>query len=176
MTTERERRFPGPRRGQLGFAIALLVVSVLLLAQIGAQTRWIAGAELFAQPRFWPAVGLGLMTGLAALYLVRLPWRRFTRADATEALKWLAALEFVAWFLVYVWLVPIVGYLPVTMVFVPALAWRMGYRSARWMAGSVALAVAIVVLFKSVLAVRIPGAAAYDHLPDGLRSFFILHF
>ncbi len=176
MTTERERRFPGPRRGQVVFAMVLVAVSAVLLLQIGEQTRWVDKTKLFAQPRFWPAVGLGAMVVLAGLHLGRLPWRRVTRFDRDEALKWLSALEFVVWFLAYVWAVPILGYLPVTLVFLPALAWRMGYRSGRWMALSVGLAVAIVVLFKSFLSVRIPGAAAYEYLPDTLRSFFILNF
>ncbi|MEM8730299.1 MAG: tripartite tricarboxylate transporter TctB family protein [Pseudomonadota bacterium] len=176
MTTERERRFPGPRRGQLAFALGLLGISALLLVQIGGQTRWVENTQLFAQPRFWPAVGLGLMTLGALLHLIRLPWRRFTEFDRSEGLKWAAALEYVIWFMVYVTLVPIVGYLPVTLVFVPALAWRMGYRSPRWLWLSVGLGFVIVVLFKSVLNVRIPGAASYEFLPDALRSFFILNF
>ena len=61
MTTERERRFPGPRRGQLAFAMGFLAASALLLSQIGSQTRWVDDTALFAQPRFWPAVGLGLI-------------------------------------------------------------------------------------------------------------------
>jgi|GEM_PF-5204860 len=38
-------------------------------------------------------------------------------------------LEWAAWFLVDVWLVPIIGYLPMTLIFAPALTWRMGYRT-----------------------------------------------
>lgn len=176
MTSERERRYPGPRRGQVVFAVALVAVSGVLFLQIGEQTRWIDKTKLFAQPRFWPAVGLGAMVLLAGLHLGRLPWRRVTRFDRDEALKWLSALEFVVWFLVYVWAVPILGYLPVTLVFLPALSWRMGYRGAKWIGLSAGLAVAIVVLFKSFLSVRIPGAAVYEYLPDTLRSFFILNF
>ncbi|MBB96467.1 MAG: hypothetical protein CML68_17960 [Rhodobacteraceae bacterium] len=176
MTTERERRFPGPRRGQVVFGLLLVGTAVWLLGLIGTQTRWVDKTALFAQPRFWPAVGLGVMAVCAGLHLWRLPWRRLTRFDRAEALKWLSALEYVGWFLAYVWLVPIAGYLPVTMVFLPALTWRLGYRDRRWLVLSVALAVAIVVLFKAFLSVRIPGAAAYEYLPDAMRSFFILNF
>ncbi|MFC3118585.1 hypothetical protein ACFOHS_11610 [Jhaorihella thermophila] len=41
MATERERRFVGPRRGQLIFAIFFFAVSALLLALIGSETQWV---------------------------------------------------------------------------------------------------------------------------------------
>ncbi|MFC3118584.1 tripartite tricarboxylate transporter TctB family protein [Jhaorihella thermophila] len=129
-----------------------------------------------AQPRFWPAVGLGLMTVLSAIHLCRLPWRRITRYDWREARKWLSVLEFAGWFMGYVLLVPVIGYLPVTLVFVPLLSWRMGYRGGRMLGLAALFALAVVVVFKSFLAVKIPGGAAYEYLPDGLRSLFILYF
>ena len=175
MTTERERRFTGPRRGQLAFALGFLAISLLLLACIRDQTVWAAKTGLAAQPRFWPAIGLGAMVALGGLHLYRLPWRRFTRFDGAELRRWAAALEYVLWFMAYVVAVPYVGYLPVTMIFVPLLAWRMGYRSGRMLAISVGFAVAVVLVFKMALSVRIPGAVLYEYLPDALRGFFILN-
>lgn len=175
MTTERQRRFAGPRRGQILFALGFFGLSALLLSQIGSQTRWVPGTEFFAQPRFWPAVGLGGMTLFGGLHLARLPWRRVTRHDAVEAARWARVLEYAAWFLVYVLAVPWLGYLPATLIFVPALTWRMGYRDRRLLWLSAAFAVLVVVLFKTVLSVKIPGGAAYEYLPAGLRSFFILY-
>ncbi|MBE1296410.1 tripartite tricarboxylate transporter TctB family protein [Phycobacter azelaicus] len=175
MTTERERRFPGPRRGQLIFALALVGLSALLLALIGDQTAWVKKTKFFAQPRFWPGVALGGMVLLGGLHLYRLPWRRVTRHDGWEARRWGQALEYVLWFMGYVLLVPIVGYLPVTLVFVPLLTWRMGYRSPRMLWISVAFAVVVVLVFKGLLSVRIPGALLYEYLPGPLRSFAILY-
>ena len=175
MPTERERRFVGPRRGQLYFALAFLAVSAVLLLLIDQQTRWVENTRLFAQPRFWPAVGLIGMVVLGGLYLARLPWRQVTVFDRHETIKWATALEFALWFMGYVLLVPIFGYLPVTMIFVPALAWRMGYRSRRMMGISVAFAFAVVVFFKSFLSVKIPGGMVYEYLPGALRSFAILN-
>lgn len=176
MATERERRFVGPRRGQLVFAFAFFVFSALLLLLIRDQTVWVEKTRLVAQPRFWPAIGLGAMTLLGALHLHRLPWRQVTRRDWREVRKWASALEFAGWFMAYVLLVPVLGYLPVTLVFVPALSWRMGYRSRPMMAVSLGFAVGVVVLFKGFLGVRIPGAMIYEYLPGGLRSLFILYF
>lgn len=176
MTTERERRFVGQRRGQLIFALFLVAVTLLLLSQIGSQTKWVAKTKLFAQPRFWPAVGLIGMAVMGGLHLYRLPWRRVTRYDWWETRKWVLALEYAGWFMGYVLLVPIIGYLPVTLVFVPLLAWRMGYRTRKMITISVAFGFTVVVLFKSFLSVKIPGAALYEYLPGALRSFFILNF
>jgi hypothetical protein len=154
----------------------MLFLATLLLSQISGQTRWVAKTDFFAQPRFWPAVGLIAMVLLGGLHLYRLPWRRFRRADWIEARKWVAVLEFAAWFMAYVIAVPVVGYLPTTLVFVPLLARRLGYRSRKMVLASVVFAFATVVVFKSFLAVKIPGGMLYEYLPGAIRSFFILNF
>ena len=175
MTTERERRFVGPRRGQFAFALGFVAVSTALLLLITDQTAWVAKTAFAAQPRFWPAVGLGLMVLAAGLHLWRMPWRGLTRLDRAELRRWTTVFEFALWFMAYVLLVPVLGYLPVTIAFVPALAWRMGYRTRAMMATSVVFAIAVVVIFKSFLSVKIPGGAVYEYLPGALRSFAILN-
>ncbi|MDK3018977.1 tripartite tricarboxylate transporter TctB family protein [Pseudodonghicola flavimaris] len=175
MATERERRFVGPRRGQLIFALGFVALSLLLLSQIGTQTIWANKTKFFAQPRFWPGVGLGGMVVLGGLHLYRLPWRRFTASDRAEVIRWAQVLEYTLWFLVYVLIVPVIGYLLSTLIFVPALTWRMGYRRPLILWASVVFALAVVVLFKTFLSVKIPGGLIYDYLPGALRSFFILY-
>lgn len=176
MQSERERRFPGPRRGQLLFAVALFFFAALLLLQTPSQTRWVAKTDFFAQPRFWPAAGLIAMAAFGALHLYLLPWRRFRRDDRAEARKWVAVVEFAAWFMGYVFAVPVIGYLPSTLVFVPLLARRLGYRSGRMMLASVLFGLVTVVVFKSFLSVKIPGGMLYEYLPGAIRTFFILNF
>lgn len=176
MMNERERRFPAPRRGQLGFVLALVTTVLLLLANITGQTRWFDGIPLFTQPRFWPAVGLGMMALFGLLYLRSLPWKKFNRMDRREAIRWLKATEFVAWFMGYVLIVPRLGYLPTTLIFVPLLAWRMGYRGRKMLWVCLGFAVATVVVFKSFLGVKIPGGAIYTYLPEAIRSFFLVNF
>ena len=176
MATERERRFVGLRRGQLIFALSFFGLTLLLLSLITSETRWVAKTKLVAQPRFWPAIALTGMAVMGGLHLYLLPWRRVTRYDLWEARKWVSVGEFALWFMAYVLLVPILGYLPVSVVFVPALSWRMGYRSRGMMGLSVCFAIGVVVLFKTFLSVKIPGGAVYDYLPDALRSFFIVNF
>ncbi|KIC11777.1 hypothetical protein RA19_03815 [Leisingera sp. ANG-M1] len=175
MPSERERRFAGPRRGQLVFALILVGAALLLLALIGEQTTWVKKTKLFAQPRFWPAVAIGGMVLMGGLHLYKLPWRRVSRYDLWEVKRWGQVFEFAGWFMGCVLLVPVIGYLPVTMAFVPLLCWRMGYRSRFMLWAGVAFAVIVVVLFKGFLSVKIPGALIYEYLPGALRSFFILY-
>ena len=175
MSSERERRFVGPRRGQFVFALGFLAVSALLLAVIGDQTSWVEKTRLSAQPRFWPAVGLILMVFGVGLHLWTMPWRGVTRFDRAELRRWLTVFEFAGWFMAYVLIVPVVGYLPTTLAFVPALAWRMGYRGRRMMMICVAFSVVVVLLFKAFLSVKIPGGVLYEYLPGALRSFAILN-
>ena len=154
----------------------MLFFAALLLSQTPSETRWVAKTDFFAQPRFWPAVGLTVMVVFGALHLYGLPWRRFRRADWIEARKWATVLEFAVWFMGYVFAVPVVGYLPSTLVFVPLLARRLGYRSGKMMLASILFAFVTVAVFKSLLEVKIPGGMLYEYLPGAIRSFFILNF
>lgn len=176
MSTPEQRRFIGRISGQIIFALGFLAFSAVLLSQIGQETKWVKKTAFFAQPRFWPAIGLGGMVLFGGLHLWRLPRRRPQRTDLNEARIWAQPLEYALWFIAYVLLVPRLGYLPVTMAFAPLMLWRMGYRRAPILWAGVGFGVVVVVLFKAVLQVKIPGAAVYEYLPSGLRSFFILNF
>jgi len=165
-----------PDRGQVLFAVGFVAFSVLLLSQIGEQTRWAQRTLLVAQPRFWPAVGLGGMVLFGALHWLTLPRKSLRTEDGEEAVQWLLALEWVGWFLAYVALVPIVGYLPTTVLFAVLLAKRVGYRGMRWTGIAVGFGLGVVLLFKTFMGVKIPGALLYEYLPPTLRNAFILYF
>lgn len=174
--TEEERRFVGPRRGQILFALLFLGMSLFLLAQIGTQTKWMTKVKFAAQPRLWPAIGLGGMVLFSALHLWTLPRKKTRRDDWQEVKIWLIPFEFALWFLIYVWATPIVGYLLSTIVFTQILILRMGYRQLGFKIAGLGFAICVVVIFKSVLQVKIPGGAIYEYLPSALRNFFILNF
>ena len=165
----------GRRAGQVLFAIFAVGASALLLSQIDSQTKWVEGTKFAAQPRFWPAVGLFSMTVFAVLHLWRLPRRAIRRDDWREGRKWLEPLEYAVWFMGYVFLVPVVGFLPMTVGFAVALTLRLGYRGGRWMLIAALFGIAVVLIFKAFLGVKIPGAAFYEIFPEPLRSFAILN-
>ncbi|MBF9030062.1 tripartite tricarboxylate transporter TctB family protein [Rhodobacterales bacterium HKCCE3408] len=169
------RRYRRP--GDLVFASALFAFALFLVASIPSQTTWVDGVGLVAQPAFWPTVSviaLALFAGLhlfGALVSDRIPGR------GAEVLAWARAAEFPVWFLAYVWIVPFLGYLPGSILFSCLLTLRLGYRGWRWMLVAALFAAAVVIVFKSLLQVRIPAGEIYSLLPPGdLRIFFMTRF
>ena len=162
--------------GDRYFALAILVLSAGLLALIGDQTQWKGNKGLLNEPAFWPGLSLIGMTVCAALYLGQsLSAKRFAAWDRREFLVWVRCIEYPLWFMAYVFIVPVVGYLPTSVVFCPLLVRRVGYRSARALLSAALMGAVIVVLFKGLLQVRVPGGAIYEALPDGLRNVMILY-
>lgn len=164
------------RPGDLVFAVVFLAFSLLLLSQLGEQTVWKKGTRLFAQPSFWPAASLVAMAVFAAFHWLGSAVSPRIDGRWPEIWLWLKSLEYVAWFLVYVALVPVIGYLLATMLFAVLLTVRLGYRSRGWIAVSAGSAVAIVLIFKTFLQVRVPGGLIYEYLPAALRSFMLTNF
>lgn len=78
--------------------------------------------------------------------------------------------------MVYVYLVPLIGYLPSSLLFALALAYRSGYRSPKMLGISVATATTVVLMFKTFLQVKVPGGLIYEYLPDALRSLMLTYF
>ncbi|MEC3860819.1 tripartite tricarboxylate transporter TctB family protein [Mesobacterium sp. TK19101] len=161
--------------GQVVFVLAALILSLLLLSQIRSQTAWVDGTKLTAQPRFWPSVALITMVLGFGMHAWRMTRRRPNRTDWVELRRWAEPLEYALWFMGFVWLVPLVGFLPMSIAFSVALTWRVGYRSGLMTGLAVVFAATVVVVFKGLLGVKIPGAAIYEYLPGALRSFFILY-
>ena len=170
-----ESRDGQARAGALAFQLTFLLFALFLLSQIGAETKSAAGGNFAAQPRLWPAIGVG---GMLLFGLAQIPatWHSRVPGEFPEILNWARAIEYLIWFMAYVAAVPVVGYLPSTVVFTVLLAVRQGYRSAAVLVSAAVLGAAVVTVFKAGLSVRIPGGAVYEHLPAGLRSFMILNF
>tara|TARA_Y100000739_G_scaffold164611_1_gene142639 strand:+ start:1186 stop:1422 length:237 start_codon:yes stop_codon:yes gene_type:complete len=78
--------------------------------------------------------------------------------------------------MVYVFFVPLLGYLISTILFTTLLAFRMGYRNSKILFFAFSLGVSIVVIFKTVLSVKIPGGLLYEFLPGVFRNFMIVNF
>lgn len=164
------------RPGDIVFAWVFLAFSLVLLSQIADQTAWKANGKLFAQPRFWPAVSLIGMSVFAALHLLGSALSERLEGRWREVLTWARSLEFAAWFIVYAMVVPQAGYLPTTVILAVLLLIRCGYGSMKMLGWGALTAFAIVLLFKAFLQVKLPGGAAYEYLPDGIRQFMLTYF
>lgn len=164
------------RPGDFFFALVFLAFALFLLASITSQTGWKSGGKLVAQPRFWPAVSLGGMALFALLHLIgsAVSEREFGRWR--EVGRWLLSFEFAGWFIAYAALVPLIGYLPSTLLVSVLLVLRSGYRDRGILVAMVLLSFVIVVVFRGVLQVKLPSGAVYDYLPDGIRQIFFLYF
>lgn len=164
------------RPGDIVFAWLVLIFAVFLLSQISSQTTDRSGSPLFAQPWFWPFVSLTGMVGFALFHLLGSALSERIEGRWREVLLWVASLEYAGWFIAYALVVPIVGYLPTTLAFAVALTFRVGYRHRNALLWAALSAFVIVVLFKSLLQVRLPGGQFYQYLPDGLRQFMLTYF
>jgi len=189
--------FAPPRAARV-FAVCALLLACALLSQAGAQLKWLAGVGLHKQPGFWSVAAL---VGGAVFALLMLLQRRAPAPDSDAVgeqtsdaaaaqhampkrsqsqpqplLAWFGPLEYAFYFLLYVYAVPRLGYLPATLIALPLLTWRLNYRSPRMLSCAVLFSVVVVVLFKSLLQVKIPGGAVYNLLPDAARNFMTLYF
>ncbi|TYC69058.1 tripartite tricarboxylate transporter TctB family protein [Stappia sp. BW2] len=164
------------RPGDLVFAVAFLVLAALAAAALPSQAKFLGNKEFVSEPGFWPLIGVGMMLLFGGFHLIttlnapRLPGR------LKEVLLWGRSLEYVAWFVVYVFAVPYLGYLPGTVAFAVALSARLGFRSWQELGLAAVFAVAVVLVFKTGLGVKLPGGAIYQYLPPSLRSTFMVNF
>jgi hypothetical protein len=175
----------GNRIESVVIATAFCAASVALLAMIGTATR--AGqtdADWWTRPALAPGVFLAVLVvaNLVTVWGALADLRRTppTAAERAEArvliLGWLRPLEFVAYFLAYLWLIPHAGYFPATLAFVLFLLWRSGLRSPGWMLAGVCSALALVGIFRIGLGVWMPAPDVYDLFPEGMRMTLIRWF
>lgn len=164
------------RPGDIVFALVFLAFSIWLLSQLDAQTTWKAGGKLAAQAPFWPTIAVYGMVFFALLHAIGSWLSPRIVGRWLEVGFWIRSLEYAAWFMAYVFLVPKLGYLFVTMALCFVLALRVGYRSRKMLVASVISGLAVVLIFKTFLQVKVPGGQIYEYLPTALRSFMLTYF
>ncbi|WP_422039523.1 tripartite tricarboxylate transporter TctB family protein [Roseibium sp.] len=163
------------RPGDIVFALVFLAFSIFLLSQIYGETSWVKRTKWFAQPRFWPAVSLIFMTLFALLHFIGSLCSPRILGRWLEVVFWLRSLEFVLYFLLYVAVVPLLGYLPSTVLFTCFLTVRVGLATPRFLLASSAFAVCVAVIFRAVLQVKIPAGQLYEAFPDPLKAFALTY-
>ena len=167
--------------GNLAFAVLMLLIVLVLVISIPFETKWFDGVSLVKQPRLWPTFCLVGMALFGLLYSIQI-WRSYkiqlgqVQSELNELSSWLRPLEFVFYFVLYVWSVPLAGYLLSTLLFFSLLTIRAGYRTLLMFWVSLATGFGIVIVFKSLLQVKIASGAIYDYLPDGWATFFMIYF
>lgn len=162
--------------GQVVFVIFGCLASLFLMTQLGTQTDWSDRARtIAAQPRFWPTVAISTMVISFSVHWRLMARRRPNSHDWVEVRRWSEPLEFLGWFILYVFAVPRLGFLPMSLVFASLLTWRLGYRTGKALWVACLFALSITVIFKGLLGVNIPGGQIYNLLPGGIRTFFLVY-
>ncbi len=164
------------RPGDLFYSCICLAFSLFLAVNLSSQTTWASNTKLFAQPAFWPYAAVIAMVLFSALHLLSALVSTKLDGRWQEVGFWLRSLEFAGWFMVYVIVVPQLGYLPTTILFAMLLTYRLGYRGLKYLGSAALFGTVVVVVFKSLLQVKVPGGALYEYLPTTLRSFFLTYF
>ncbi|MEM6462633.1 MAG: tripartite tricarboxylate transporter TctB family protein [Pseudomonadota bacterium] len=164
------------RPGNYFFASIFLLFSLALLSQLTSEAQWIASTNWSSQPALWPAIALVGMTVFAALNWISAVVSPRIEGRWVEVSFWLKAFEFVLWFMVYVVAVPLAGYLPSTVIFAIFLSLRMGYTTPKMLTAAGVTGVAVVLIFKTFLQVKVPGGQFYELFPDTMRAFMLTNF
>ncbi|MEX0319875.1 MAG: tripartite tricarboxylate transporter TctB family protein [Ruegeria sp.] len=163
------------RPGDLFYSCICLAFSLFLAVNLSSQTTWASGTKLLAQPAFWPYAAVITMVGCSTLHLISSFVSPKLDGRWQEIGFWFKSVEFAGWFMIYVIIVPQLGYFPTTIIFSVALSYRLGYRSVKFLGSAALFGAVVVIVFKSFLQVKVPGGAVYEYLPNGLRSFFLTY-
>lgn len=167
--------------GDLIFALIILSLAFVFVALIPFETRWYDKLVLVKQPSFWPTLCLLGMSVFSIGYSYKI-YRLYQnqqdsiKSEWLEVFSWVKPVEYIVYFLIYVYLVPLIGYLISTLLFFSLLTYRVGYRTRKMICISLLTAFSVVVIFKSLLQVKMASGEIYDYLPNSLATFFIVYF
>jgi hypothetical protein len=163
------------RPGDLVFAVIFFLLALLLLSQLGGQTTWAKRTPWYGQPALWPGIAVVGMTIFGAFHLLGSLVSPRLDGRWIEVAFWLRSVEYVLYFLIYVVLVPLGGYLPMTMAFTLFLALRAGFRSWRTLMIALLSGAVTALVFRGFLQVKIPAGQVYDYLPTEIRTFALTY-
>ena len=169
--------------GRLIVAVFFLLFGALGLVLLPTFTGTSPGDEgWFTQPWLMPTLTLTLLTVASLVHTLRL-WRDrqsvTARSESTlprEVWMWLRASEFFTWYVLYIWLLGVLGYGLSTFVFIAGLGFRVGLREPRWFLAALGMTIAMTLLFRFGLKIWVPAADLYELLPKDIRNFMQRYF
>lgn len=170
---------PRHHRAEIVFGAVSLLAALVLCGLLPFEVQWLKNKPFTQQPGFSAAISIAGMLAFGVLEFL-FAWRR--NADGrgesivAEVRFWIVSLEYAFWFMAYVLILPVLGYLPSTVAFCLLLTWRLGYRSPAVLCAAVLIGIATVLVFKSFLSVKIPGGVLYEYFPASLRNILIVYF
>lgn len=166
------------------YALMFLIgVGLLLLIPV-ATSPGPADQGWWTQPSFMPTLSLLLValpaTYLFFQYLLKLRKNQALRPTGqdirAELLQWFKPVEYFVYYVLYIWLLGMVGYFLSSLIFIIGLSIRVGLRSRTWMLSGLLFAIALIAMFRWALGVWVPPAALYDLFPKDIRIFLMGNF
>ncbi|MBE0557446.1 MAG: tripartite tricarboxylate transporter TctB family protein [Proteobacteria bacterium] len=149
-------------KGELVFSVLIFIASLLLYWVTGSfgTGTVLQGSQM--GPAFWPRLLLGamiLLSGIVSVGLIRRIAREKAWGEALLAMdrgkvRFFAAIGLSV---AYLALLPVVGFIAITPVFMIAFMVLLGEKSKGWIIGvSIAMTAVIVVLFTKAMYVPLP--------------------
>jgi len=169
-----DRKLPDEMGTYIGYQLGLMDIEV----------RVVRFGRILKQPWVIPMLCLLVLIPTAVWNMQEsfkvYQWRkRFMLPTSVqfELSKYVAAFEFVAYFILYTFFVPVLGYLLSTMFLGTYMTWRLGYRNWIWVFRGALSSFAIVIIFRTFLQIKTPGSIwIYDQLPTAFRTFMLTYF
>ena len=94
-----------------------------------------------------------------------------------ELMQWFKSLEFIIYFLIYTYVISILGYLLSTVIFSVFMTFRLGYRSFFWISSSLITSLCIVLIFRTILQIKTPvNIWLYKYFPEQIEIFMKIYF
>ena len=155
----------------------ILLAGLLLLALLPDQASWIDTKRgWFTQPMVGPAIGLTIMTLFAGLRA----WRGFRRwhpdsnllEDLFSALSnYRVAIISGALFFIYINCLPIIGFVPASLIFVTTLLWLSRLLDRFWFGATLFTLFLMVMIFRVGVGLWLPDVWLYEQLPTQWADF-----
>ena len=171
----------------LCFFLVVLILLYFFNTESGFEDRKLPQkrfGKILKQGWVTPAIGMFFLTISTSLNL----WLSYRNAVKSkrlhlpnrlgkEVMHWAKALEFVAYFMIYTFVIAYLGYLVSTVLLAVALTYRLGYRSLKWISISFVTAVVIVLVFRTFLQIKTPiHVKLYEFLPQAGEAFMKTYF
>lgn len=174
-STEPEHDFdeaiPAEAEGMAGTILFAAALILIVVAPFATRLQP-AGKPWYLAPINWPLLSLGMAAVAGAI----MAWRfaSVRRADSGPDFRARAlwafggfrgALEYSAWFCLYLVGVSFVGFGIATLVFLQFVVWRSGLRGRAWMLTALCVGVAIIVIFRLGIGLWFPLAPLFKLFP-----------
>ena len=162
--------------------MAAISIGLLLLIPVATKSAP-PNQGLWTEPVLMPALSLVFFAGTAIYLLIQHLWtvrkngvQHERSAISGELIQWILPLEYFVYYMIYIWLLGLVGYFLSSAIFAIGVCMRVGLRSRRWVLTGLLFALALTALFRWGLHIWFPKVALFELFPRESRIFLSRNF